>query len=618
MVEGGLEAQVFNSKLALACFGVALVAATVWIVSSDAAAQSGRTGAVIRGVIKAADGSPMEGVVVTARAAGKTFSTSVFTDRQGAYYFPPLDGGQYKVMAQAVGFEAGRADLALGSEQVARDFTLAANKELRQTIKQLSGTEFFMSLPDNTPEDRRGKRIVANNCTGCHTAGWVLQNRWDETGWGAIVDLMAVYPSEGGYKSPEEIADPKKGNQMTRAYRDDIAKYLGRVRGATELTQLKTLPRPSGEATQVVITEYDLPRTDRHPVASIHDGSDWSLGTPTRWVGRAAHDIWIGPDGLIWVADDEVPNRTTAKLDPKTGKVTDYFLKDEEGHSYATHSEWGDPVRTLVWLDSRPDANFLLFNPKTEKFTRVPRPDGMAFVGGTVSVDSKGTPWAVTTSGAVKMDPNTGKYTYYKSPHSATGYGVIVDRQDNAWHTQPGINTIVKVSGATGESSEVVFDQIARPDEVTDVDRERASKITAGQNSAPPQWSTPRRMSADPHQDYVWVSLYNGNRIARVDINTLKKQEWELPHDYSEPYANATDKNGNVWINAMNLDRIVKFDPKTQKFTEYKMPTLGSEIRHVVADNTTDPPTIWAPYNRSNKILRMQFRTGGNEQSRAK
>ena len=602
----------FKAKLTFLGLAAAAVATALWSVTGDVAAQSGGAGtAVIRGVIKSADGSPMEGVTVSARAADKSWTTTVFTDRQGVYYFPAQDAGQYKVLAQAVGFEAGRAEPVLAnSGQVNQNFTLAPNKELRQTVKQLSGTELLLSLPDKTPEDRRGKRIVTNNCTGCHTAGWVLQNRWDATGWGAITDLMAVYPSEGGYKSPEEIADPTKGNPMTRAYRDDIAQYLGRVRGATELAEVKPLPRPTGEATQVVITDFDLPRPDHHHAATIHDGSDWSLGTPTRYVGRAAHDIWIGPDGLVWVADDQVPLRVTAKLDPRTGKVTDYDLKDEKGHSYKTHSVWGDAARNLVWLGSRPDANFLLFNPKTEQFTRYPRPEGMeGFVGGTISVDSKGNPWAVCTSGAVKMDRETGKYTYYKSAHTASGYGIIVDRLDNAWHTQPGVETVVKVDGATGVSSDVVFEQLKRP-EVTAVDLDRGAKIRAGQNSAPPQHQAPRRMSADPSSDNVWVSLYTGNRIARIDIKTLQKKEWELPHDFSMPYANTTDKYGNVWINAMNLDRIVKFDPKTEKFTEYKMPLLGSEIRHIVADNTTNPPTIWAPYNRANKILRMQFRTG--------
>ena len=597
----------FSSFLTVAVV-LAAALSDVPAVSAQAGIMS-KTGATIRGVVTSSNGQAMEGVVISARSSDATFTTSVFSDRQGRYYFPLLGAGQYKIWAQAVGFEAAKAELALkGSGQIDQNLTLAPNKDVRQTVKQLSGTELLLSMPGATLEDARGKRLFANNCTGCHTASWPLQNRWDEQGWGNFIDLMAVYPSHGNIPTPAMVEDTAVGLPMMRAYRDELAQYLGRARGAAELSDLKLLPRPTGEATQVVITEFDFPRTDNNRLAKIHDGSDWSLGTPTRHVGRAAHDIWIAPDGNIWVADDQVPLRTTAKLDPRTGKVTDYYLKDEHGNSYHTHSVWGDS-KGNVWLQSRPDENFLLFDPKTEKFTRFPRPQGMAVVGGTISVDSKGTPWAVSNSGAVKLDPATGKYTFYPSPTKGGGYGVIVDRKDNAWHTQPGIEAIVKVDAVTGKSSEVVFEQLKRP-EVTPVDWERGAKLRANQNSAPPQQQAPRRMSADPNSDYVWVSLYTGNRIARVDTATLQKKEWELPHDFSQPYANTTDKNGNVWINAMNLDRIVKFDPKTEKFTEYKMPTLGSEIRHIVADDSTNPPTIWAPYNRSNKIVRLQFRTG--------
>ena len=76
------------------------------------------------------------------------------------------------------------------------------------------------------------------------------------------------------------------------------------------------------------------------------------------------------------------------------------------------------------------------------------------------------------------------------------------------------------------------------------------------------------------------------------------------------------DKNGNVWINTMNHDVLTKFDPKTERFTEYRLPTRGTEIRHVQVDNRTSPPTVWAPYNRTNKIVRLQFRTAG-QQTRA-
>ena len=86
----------------------------------------------------------------------------------------------------------------------------------------------------------------------------------------------------------------------------------------------------------MVITEYDLPRTDR-PL-HFDNGSDWSMGTPSRIVGRAAHDVWLDAAGNVWMADDMVPQRTFAKLDPRTGKVTDYALKGDDGKTIATHS----------------------------------------------------------------------------------------------------------------------------------------------------------------------------------------------------------------------------------------------------------------------------------------
>ena len=71
----------------------------------------------------------MEGVIVSARAADRSFTTSVFTDRQGNYTFPSLDAGQYKVWAQAVGFEAGRSEFALAGARVERNLTLTALKD---------------------------------------------------------------------------------------------------------------------------------------------------------------------------------------------------------------------------------------------------------------------------------------------------------------------------------------------------------------------------------------------------------------------------------------------------------------------------------------------------------
>ena len=169
-----------------------LVVAGLW---ATLAAQSGSPAGIIQGSVKSADGVAMEGVIVSARATERSFTTSVFSDRQGNYLFPSLDAGQYKVWAQAVGFEAGRSEFALGGGRVERSLTLTALKDNDRIVKQLSGVEYLASLPQSTAADRRMVHAFKNNCTGCHTASYPLQNRWDATGWGILVDLMTVFPS---------------------------------------------------------------------------------------------------------------------------------------------------------------------------------------------------------------------------------------------------------------------------------------------------------------------------------------------------------------------------------------------------------------------------------------
>jgi streptogramin lyase len=109
--------------------------------------------------------------------------------------------------------------------------------------------------------------------------------------------------------------------------------------------------------------------------------------------------------------------------------------------------------------------------------------------------------------------------------------------------------------------------------------------------------------------------MYTSDRIARINTRTNEVKEYPLPTPFAAPYAAAVDKNGVVWINTMNHDVLTKFDPRTERFTEYPLPTRGTEIRHVQIDNRTDPVTVWAPYNRSNKVVRLEFPSGPARQT---
>src|SRR5260221_13660533 len=127
----------------------------ICFLARDLLAQSAPATANLSGTVKSSDGKPLEGVGVSARNAGETFTTTVYTDQTGRYLFPPVNSGQYKVRAQAVGFETATAEVGLaggGKKQV--ELTLPTLSDFR---KQLSRTERVARLPDDTPDDRRMK-----------------------------------------------------------------------------------------------------------------------------------------------------------------------------------------------------------------------------------------------------------------------------------------------------------------------------------------------------------------------------------------------------------------------------------------------------------------------------
>src|SRR5687768_1485029 len=102
--------------------------------------------ALLSGTIKSPSGEAMGGVTVSAKADGATITTTVFTDASGAYYFPPLPTGRYRVWAQALTFDIARAEVALNANG-RQDFTL---RPLANFVKQLPGDALLAALPQTT------------------------------------------------------------------------------------------------------------------------------------------------------------------------------------------------------------------------------------------------------------------------------------------------------------------------------------------------------------------------------------------------------------------------------------------------------------------------------------
>lgn len=564
--------------------------------------QASSPARILFGTVKAADGEPLEGVGVSARADGQTFTTTVYTDESGHFLFPALGNGHYRVWAQAVSFEAAHAEAVLSG---------AANKQIDLTLnslsdfhKQLSGTEWVASLPEDTPNDRRLKTIFINNCSGCHQVSFLLQNRFDAAGWSAVMTLMEKMQSIG--YAPEDAIP----NAVIHAYKPEIAEYLGRVRGPANVQlNWKLLARPTGDAARIVVTEYDLSRPDMPGWIMEHNGTDWTEGTPSRWNGRAAHDVAIDKGGAVWFADDATPERTLAKLDPATGRVHEYKLADPNDAAESSHALVFDKAGN-IWFANGTEGSPTKFDPETGKFFRYPRPHDYPFSGDFITMDTKGNVWSPHREGAFKLDPLTGKYTNYTLQPGKANYDLAVDAEDKVWVSKPGGNDMVVVDSHTGKVDQVALEYLAPKDyEPTAKDRELANGLELTPNTATPLDKGPRRSVADRGTDVVWVCEFFADRLARIDAKTRKVTEYSLPHRFSQPYsATVNPKDHTVWITMLNSDRIAKFDPATEKFTEYELPTRGTEIRNIQVDSSTNPPTVWLPYDRTNKIARVQFR----------
>ena len=568
---------------------------------------------VLQGAVKSADGVSLDGVVVSARQNGKTFTTSVFTDERGNYVFPRLPGGSYRVWAQAVGFETARAELEMaeGTRVAEKDFTL---NTLADFSKQLSGSEWIASLPEATPADKRMKLLFRNNCSGCHTPNFVLQNRFDEAGWRKIIDVMETVGIYGNPPSPDRAPQP-----LIRQYKDELAAYLAKMRGpGPSPIQFKTYPRPRGEAARVVITEYDYPSSADTSKYVTHDGSDWMEGVPSAYEARGSHDAEVDADGFVWIADSQDNRvRTVARLDPSTGEIRNFKFDGQYGMAQGSHGIVIDQ-KGRAWFNA--DNGLGMIDTKTLQMERFTPPQGMAGVGGTLDVDANGVVCASSTTGALRFNPATKKFTEFisKSPgRQGRTYGAAMDSRGNCWWAQMNYDKLGVGDGRTGEVTEVALEPVRGVDALlTDRDRKLFQEFGSDWNSATLFQQAPRRLSGDK-QGNVWVANWWGNNLAKIDASTHQVTHYNYPQAGHFPgiYDTVVDKNGMVWMNLMNTDRVARFDPATERWTEFQLPTLGTETRFVAVDNHKAQVEVWVPYWRTHKLARIQFRTA--EQLRA-
>jgi virginiamycin B lyase len=535
----------------------AIVSAIVLQPVSDAAfAQT----AALSGQVGSAAEAAMEGVLVSAKRDGTTITVTVVSDDKGRYSFPAarLAPGHYTLSIRAIGYDLEgpkAADVTAGTATTA-DIKV---RPTRNVSAQLTNAEWLASMPGTAAQ----KKILLN-CSGCHTIERIVKSTHDAAEFAQVLDRMAGYYPGSMPIHPQRLAPTVRRDMARGSNLEASLKFLASINlseGETWSYPLKTLPRPSGRATRVVITEYDLPRPTIEP-----------------------HDVVVGADGTVWYSS--FGEQVFGKLDPKSGKVTEYPVPVlKKGAPTGTQDLEFDANGNL-WVALMTQVGFAKFDPKTETLQVYPVPSEWqtdSTQTGMVSpvhstVDGK--VWGKLTSqnALMKLDVATGKYEVLQARDvrgkNLGSYGIPSDRDNNLW--------LLNFDGA----------EIGKVDVKT-------SLITVYPTPTPA--SRPRRGQFDA-QNRLWFGEFGANAIGMFDPQTETFKEWTLPTDWSAPYDAAGARNGDAWTGSMFSDRVARLDARTNQIVEYLLPR-STNIRRVFVD---DANALWIGNNHGAEIVKVE------------
>jgi streptogramin lyase len=349
------------------------------------------------------------------------------------------------------------------------------------------------------------------------------------------------------------------------------AEYLSTINlgeGTKWSYELKTSPRPTGRATKVVYTEYDLPRETISP-----------------------HDVIVDAQGIAWYSSFGEQN--LGRLDPRTGAVREFPIPVvKPGFPTGLLGLRSDREGNL-WLGNMYQAQIVKFDRKTQKFTYWQLPKEQNIDAAQVNMVSPqyahvdGKVWSQNNgfAGVHRLDLKTGQIETWEpfqaspkgEPHNI--YDVVPDSQNNAWFTDFRWRHIGRIDAKTGE-------------------------IKLFEIPAEKQVVAPRRGQMDA-QDRFWFAEYRGDKIGMLDTKTGEFKQWAVGPKWSSPYDVALDKNEEAWTGSMLSDQVTRLNTRTGETVNYLLPR-STNIRRVHVDNSTTPVTFWVGSNHGASIVKVE------------
>jgi hypothetical protein len=336
-----------------------------------------------------------------------------------------------------------------------------------------------------------------------------------------------------GRSARQKAAQP----QAEGAEDADIVKYMSEIRSPNSPDfPIKFSPRPTGDRTRAVITEYQVPR----------------VGTTTR-------SVRVDPrGGYVWYPDWRT--NMIGRIDIKTGEIKEYPIPVREDPPLAGYpsykpgmgnvATWDPREKGIMWIGQMWSGRSVRFDTINEKVTGVWAPPeehsaGQAPRGGSITpcLQADG---SVTylMSGGWTLDLQSGKFTEVArgSRPQCKQNPYELSQWDGGWSPGGGPRSVTYTDPATGMTKEFPVTSVSR-------------------------WARPYNAIGDPKTKVGWSVPDVIDHMIKIDAETGQLTAWRLPSNGQEIRNIDIELSVNppaIWFINQRLGRVIRFQEYEQ------------------------------------------------------
>lgn len=506
---------------------------------------------LIKGRILTSDDRPIAGVLVTAISGDKHRRLSVYSGEQGNYQLTINFNGTFSLRARTPYFKDVIKNIDIeNTESISVDFIVEKQNSSQELSTGLSASAHAASL---TWPNSDVKNAFISQCHYCHQMGNELTRR------------------------------PRRKEEWTQVV-NRMEGYLVTITGEQKEGIRDTLANGFTGNPVKAIQSYDLsPELYRARI------EEWTAGDGMSFI----HDADIGFDGKLYGVDEG--HDVIWILNRLTGQVERVALPDSELPVGGRFSGLALPIGIFsgkhgphsmaqskdgrFWITNALSASLISFEPKSREFAVYPL-GGDALYAHTIRIDNKGIIWftLAVSNQVARLDPKTATFTVIDLPSNTilrwitdAVFPLVLDIA--AYFPRQNLHLRLSHHDISGEGRNIL--------------------------------NLPYGIDINPLDGSVWYSKLYGNKIGRIDPETLAITEFDTPA--RGPRRPRFDAQGILWIPSFDEGVLLRFDSQTHIFKNYALPTLAPNEYETPYALNVHPHTgeVWISSNLSDRIFRF-------------